>query len=101
MPAQKFASRLLLDDLQNGAFINEGILRATPFPLPFFFFFFLPLLTVFRWLTLFLLRLVLPRTIIPVSPSVSRILFPSREHISHIPLDQTNFCLLRFYNAKL
>lgn len=37
MPAQKFASRLLLDDLQNGAFINEGILRATPFPLPFFF----------------------------------------------------------------
>lgn len=57
MPAQKFASRLPLDDLQNGAFINEGILYATPFHLLLFsflsfFFFSLSLFLFFNRLLL-------------------------------------------------
>lgn len=51
MPVQKFASRLPLDDLQNGAFINEGILYATPPHLLLFsflsFFFLSPSLFLF------------------------------------------------------
>lgn len=86
MPAQKFASRLPLDDLQNGAFINEGILYATPLHLLLFsflsFFFSLSLsfssLTVFCWLTLFLVRFAIPRTI----STFCWLFFPLRDLIS-------------------
>lgn len=59
------------DDLQNGAFINEGILRANPSPS------LLSPLTVFCWLTLFLVRFALPRAISTLCSAVLPLLMRS------------------------